>query len=169
MSGELWTRIVKLDDMVDISTFSCGEPEIDVWLHRDALERQEEGGCTVYVAVDGMQTVIGFFSLSMHYLQNRTIPEPVKTGVALPGNIPCVLLGRFGIDSHFHGKHQGTLLIREAIMTAKSIADTVGCRLMYVQAMNDRLIAWYEGQGFASMPKHPRNMVLDLKSFSADD
>lgn len=34
---------------------------------------------------------------------------------------------------------------------------------MYVQAMNDDLVKWYAKQGFASMPKNPRNMALDLK------
>ena len=171
MSGELWSRIDRLDDTLDVSDFRCGEPEIDIWLHRDALQQQEEGGCTVYVAVDADGVVIGFFSLSMHYLQNRAVPEPVKAGVSLSGNIPCVLLGRFGVDSRFHGREyrangndaQGPLLIRKAIAQAKSIAGTVGCRLMYVQALNDGLIDWYARQGFVSMPKNRRNMLLDLK------
>ena len=91
----------------------------------------------------------------MHYLQRRTVPGTVKEELSLSGNIPCVLLGRFGVDSRFRGEKyranggisQGPLLIREAI----------------AQAMNDDLVKWYAKQGFASMPKNPRNMALDLK------
>ena len=107
----------------------------------------------------------------MHYLQRRTVPGTVKEELSLSGNIPCVLLGRFGVDSRFRGEKyrdnggisQGPLLIREAIAQAKKSADSIGCRLMYVQAMNDDLVKWYAKQGFASMPKNPRNMALDLK------
>ena len=170
LTGELWSRIDRLDDTLDVSDFHCGEPEIDIWLHRDALQQQEEGGCAVYVAVDADGVVIGFFSLSMHYMQNRAVPESVKAGISLSGNIPCVLLGRFGVDSRFRSREyragggvaQGPLLIREAIAQAKILAGGVGCRLMYVQALNDGLIDWYARQGFVSMPK-PRNMLLDLK------
>ena len=109
--------------------------------------------------------------MSMHYLQRRTVPGTVKEELSLSGNIPCVLLGRFGVDSRFRGEKyranggisQGPLLIREAIAQAKKSADSIGCRLMYVQAMNDDLVKWYAKQGFASMPKNPRNMALDLK------
>lgn len=169
-TGKKWDRIVKLDDTIDIDGFACGEPEIDIWLHKDALEQQEERGCTVYVAVAPDGAVVGFFSLSMHYLQKRTVPDDVKNGIGISGNIPCVLLGRFGIDMRFRGREyreaggvpQGPMLIREAIARASVIADSVGCRLMYVQAMNDGLVGWYEKQGFTSLPKSHRNMVLDL-------
>lgn len=174
VNGALWTRIVKLDNEVRIDEFRCGEQEIDLWLQKEALERQEAGGCTVYAAIADDKRVIGFFSLSMHHLQKRVIPSGVSDTLEIGGDIPCVLLGRFGVSLHCRGEEyrraggvpQGPLLIREAIRKAKRLADSVGCRLMYVQALNDDLIGWYNRQGFISMPKNPRNMVLDLKKYS---
>lgn len=173
MCGKCWTRIVKLSEDVDIDSFSCGEPVIDTWFHRDALEYQEEGSCTVYVAVNDNNVIVGFFSLNMYYLQKRSTPDAIKAGITQGGNIPTVLLGRFGVSTLFRGEgfrsrggvRQGPLLIREAILKAQSLAGDVGCRLMYVQALDDGLIGWYRNQGFTSMPNHPRNLVLDLHHY----
>ena len=95
-TGKKWDRIVKLDDTIDIDGFACGEPEIDIWLHKDALEQQEERGCTVYVAVAPDCAVVGFFSLSMHYLQKRTVPDDVKTGSAFPATFHASFLAGSG-------------------------------------------------------------------------
>lgn len=171
MSGELWTRVVKLSPDLRIDGFFSGEPSIDMWFQRDGLDEQEQGGCTVYVAVDDSYTVIGFFSLSMHKLQKRIVPGSVRDDLTISGNIPCVLLGRLGIDQHFRGKtfrqsggkSQGSLLVKQAIKQAQGLAEIVGCRLMFVQALNDELIDFYSRQGFVSLPSNPRNMVLDLR------
>jgi hypothetical protein len=96
----------------------------------------------------------------------------VKDGIDLQqGNIPCILLGQFGVDSRFRGANrekrgcapQGPLLIQEAISIAQNLADSVGCRAMYVQALNNDLVQWYVRQGFTSFPNKPRNLILDLK------
>jgi hypothetical protein len=172
MAGELWQRIVRLNPDIDIVDFSCGEPTIDMWFQKNAVEQQEQRGCTVYVALDASDVIIGFFSLNMYYLQKRILPDPVKDGIALQqGNIPCILLGQFGVDSRFRGANrekrgcapQGPLLIQEAISIAQNLADSVNCRAMYVQALNDDLVQWYVRQGFTSFPNKPRNLILDLK------
>lgn len=43
---------------LDVDSFSCGEQVIDTWFHRDALEYQEEGSCTVYVAVNDNNVIV---------------------------------------------------------------------------------------------------------------
>lgn len=165
MCRKAWDRIVRLEADVDLTGFECGEPDLDLWLQRDAFEWQEESRCTVYLAVTGENEIVGFFSLSMYHLQSRA----VKGAVDASGNIPAVLLGKFGVDKRFRGPnresrgcgHQGTLLMREIIGKARLISKDIACRLLYVEALNDRLVPWYEKRGFTSL-QNPRKMVLDL-------
>ncbi|AKV55540.1 GCN5-related N-acetyltransferase [Bifidobacterium actinocoloniiforme DSM 22766] len=171
-SGVLWDRVVKLDETIELDKFLCGESEIDIWLQKDAWEQQEHGSCTVYVALGTDGTIIGFFSLNMYYLQFRALPEDVKPGMGITGNIPCVLLGRLGVNQKFrHGgrkslgcDRQGPLLLKEAIMKARSLAENVGCRAMYVQALNEDLVPWYRDHGFHSLPGNSKKLVRDLRA-----
>lgn len=149
-----------------MTSFECGEPDIDLWLQRDAFEWQEASRCTVYLAMTGENEIVGFFSLSMYYLQSRA----VKESVAASGNIPTILLGKFGVDRSFRGSnreargcgHQGALLMREIINKARQISEQIACRLLYVEALNDALIPWYGQHGFISL-SNPRKMILDLR------
>lgn len=168
MCTQAWDRIVALDDDVNLDGFRCGEPDIDLWLQRDAREWQETSRCTVYLAMTDANEIVGFFSLSMHALQVQV----VKGVVDVSGNakVPTILLGKFGVDERFRGRNrtalgcgrQGPLLMREIIDRARQMSALVACRLLYVEALNDGLIAWYERQGFHSM-KNPRKMILDLR------
>lgn len=164
MAVRLWTRIINLDYSVDLDSFHCDEPELDIWVHRDALEQQEESSCAVHVALDDSDEVIGIFTLSSYYLQHRVIPQQTKDDTNLSGNIPCVLLGRLAVNKEYQGKSQGSLLVKEAIQRARKNSIDVGCRFLYTQALNDDLIDWYRKLGFISLPRNPRNMLFDLKS-----
>lgn len=173
MDGKCWDSIGLLTDEMDTSSFCCGVPEIDLWFQGYALQAQDESGCAVYVASRSDGSVVGFFTLSMYSLQKRALPGDTKQRVEpLPGNITAVLLGRFGVDSRYRGREwreagnapQGPLLIAEAISTARVLARAVGCRLMYVNALNDDLAEWYRGQGFLSLPSKPNSLVFDLRA-----
>lgn len=164
MIAKLWTHIINLDYSIDLDSFYCDEPELDIWVHRDAFEQQEKGSCVVHVALDDINTVIGIFTLSSHYLQHRVIPQQTKDDTNLSGNIPCVLLGRLAVNKEYQGQSQGSLLVKEAIQKAREYSVNVGCRFLYTQALNDNLIDWYKKLGFISFPKNPRNMIFDLKS-----
>lgn len=168
-----WDKIERLGYDLSIDDFSCGEHDIDIWFHGYALEEQENGNCSVHVAVDSRGAIVGFFSLSMYYLQRRVLPSEARGGMPdrMVSNVPTVLLGKMGVDARFKGSAwreagndpQGPLLLKEAVKIAKRTAHDVGCRLMYVQALNDDLIEWYRAQGFTSMPTKPKNLVLDLR------
>lgn len=160
MNKPLWTQICLLETTTPIADFSCGEPEIDIWIQRDALEQQEQGSCKVYVALNEHNQVIGFFSLSMYSLQKRVTP-PIDSAPST-SNIPCILLGKFGIHHEFQKQQQGALLIKIAKQYAHTISQQVGCRLMYVQTLRPELIPWYRKQGFTSLPKTEKNLVYDL-------
>lgn len=134
-----------------------------MWVHRDALEQQEESSCAVHVALDDNDTIIGIFTLSSYYLQHRVIPQQTKNDTNLSGNIPCVLFGRLAVNKEYQGQAQVSLLVKEAIQRAREHSVNIGCRFLYTQALNDDLIEWYKKLGFVSLPKNPRNMLFDLK------
>ena len=62
------------------------------------------------------------------------------------------------------GEMRATCHIAEAVSKARELAKAVGCRLMYVNALNDGLAAWYRRQGFLSLPSKPNSLVLDLRA-----
>lgn len=163
-----WSHIVTLSEEIDLDSFSCGENEIDIWLHRDALEMQDTGRCVVHVAIADDGSIVGFFTLSTHYLQRKSLPDDSRNSL-VGGNIPAVLLGRLGVEKRYQHREgatcspQGPLLVREAMLKARTISEVAGCRLLYVQALSADLIPWYQGLGFKSMPSKPTNLFLDIQ------
>lgn len=159
-NNKAWDKIVKYDTEIDISEFTCGNNEMDLWFRQDAFEWHQHNKCTVYLALNAQNRVVGFYTLSAHYVQTRIVPRQVQEEVKGQGNWPCLLLGRFAVDKQFRG--QGHLLLDEAIETARSVQQEVGVQFLFVEAINDEVSDWYEGHGFHRSPKNRRHLLYPL-------
>ena len=82
----------------DRKAFSCGLPELDRYLSRQAGQDVRRRIARVFVctAADG-DAVLGFYTLSALSIEMNALPEELSR--KLPRHpVPCVLLGRLAVD-----------------------------------------------------------------------
>lgn len=146
----------------NVDEFSCGEPVLDNWLRSRALSNEESGATRTFVLCPkGSQQVIGYYSLSTGAIQREAVPGAFRRN--MPEPIPVVLIARFAVDSAFQKQRWGGKLLREAVMRAMLIAETVGVRGLVVHALNDAAKAFYLRFGFVVSPAQPHTLVLALR------
>jgi GNAT superfamily N-acetyltransferase len=151
-------RQERLDATHDLSDFQCGQPALDDWLRRAAVnaERMGTARTRVWVAAEGQ--VVAYFTLAPHLVTRREV-EP-RIGRGSPRAIPAVLLARLALDARRHGRGEGSLLLVEALTTAIDGMRAVGGRLIVVDAIDEEAAAFYRKYGFTPCPGRADRLVI---------
>jgi len=104
--------------------------------------------------------VVGFYCLNAMGVARGSVDHPQR-GTDPPRELPAILLGRLAVSSHLQdqGHHLGTDLLRDAIVRTVTVSSHVGVRLMVVDALNERLVGWYERRGFDRTQSDPLRLV----------
>lgn len=165
------TRVPPLSPLIPLTpdhrvrAFSCGDAEIDRFLHDRAAIEQALRLSQVYVTVDAGGAVCAYFTLSP--LAVRVEPSfLVRLGV---GTVPYpsiggFLLGRLSVATDLQGRGIGEALVMRAAQIAKREAEFVGGVFLAVDPKNDRLMQWYARQSFVALGGKTRRMVLPLRA-----
>lgn len=156
------TRIVeKLRADHRLESFDCGQPDLNQWLERYALQNQRAGSAQTYVGlVDG--AVTGFYSLSVGQIEFRDASERLRKGLARHP-IPIMLLARLAVDRHWQGRGLGRALLRDAILRTLQAAEIAGIRALVVHAKDERARQYYEQFDFVPSPSDPLHLFVLLK------
>lgn len=145
----------------DLSTFACGNPELDEWLIRHARTATGQGTRT-YVLVDEEGRVVGYFALAPHLLMREDAPTRLARGA--PQQIPAILLAKLALDSTLQGSGLGAELLTHALATILDAARRAGGRVVLVDAIDDGARAFYERHGFQPLPAQPLRLVMKLNT-----
>ena len=125
----------------------CGDEDLAAFLKDDAPRLHEQGVVSVYLAHVG-PTLVGYVALLADCIY---VNSKERTRLHLRHDdhpaIPAVKIGRLAVRSDFQDQGIGTALIRFSIDKALLISESVGCRLLTLDAYPDR-VAWYEKRGF---------------------
>jgi GNAT superfamily N-acetyltransferase len=149
----------KLQPEHDVSKFDCGEPVLNDWLRRRALQNQQSGASSTYVVLDKTR-VIGYYSLAAGSVARETAPGRIRRNV--PDPVPVVVLGRLAVDRDFQGRALGRALLRDAILRTLQAADIIGVRGILVHALSEQAKRFYQDCGFATSPMNPLTMMIAL-------
>ena len=146
----------------DRKAFSCGLPELDRYLSRQAGQDVRRRIARVFVCTaGGGDAVLGFYTLSALSIELSSLPEELSR--KLPRHpVPCVLLGRLAVDRSAHGRGVGRMLLADAVRRAVAAGETVAMHAMIVDAANDSAKRFYEGFGFMPLADRPMRLFLPL-------
>lgn len=150
------------DDLVD--GFHSGEDGLDEWLARRALANQIAGFSRTYVTTDGKR-VVGYHAVSSFAILRTHATR--RAGRQGPKQIPAVLLGRLAADVDHQGHGVGAGLLRHAMELTVAAADTIGVRLLVLNAVNGRAAAFYERYGFEPSPTNPLDLMITVADIRA--
>lgn len=146
----------------DRAAFTCGLPELDRYLGRQAGQDVRRRIARVFVCTaEGSDTVLGFYTLSALAIDLSSLPEELSR--KLPRHpVPCALIGRLAIDQSVRGHGVGRMLLADAIKRILGASDMLAIHAVIVDAKNTTVKQFYEGFGFAPLQDNPMRLFLPL-------
>lgn len=163
-------RIKPLVDPAEVAGFESGDAELDAFLARDALRLQDQRVVQVYLAV--YEDVIGGYVALLAdavVLQTR---ERTKLRLATEDHpaVPAVKVARLAVSRPLRERTRGIgeHLMRFAVFQALAVSESVGCRLLTVDAYAGA-IDFYEHLGFIENKSRSIPTNLDPSSLALID
>jgi GNAT superfamily N-acetyltransferase len=158
-------RIEKLQRAHAVEEFTCGQPQLDRFLARFALQAQQSNSSQSYVGLSGTK-VVGFYTLVASEVQHNQAPERVAKG--MPRHpIPLLVLARLAVHAEWQGRGVGGGLLLDAFGRCLQAADIIGARALAVHAKDDRAAAFYRHFGFVASSTDIRHLFLLIKDIRA--
>ena len=158
-------RIEKLQRTHAVEQFTCGQPELDRFLVRHALQAQLSNASQTYVGLSDA-AVVGFYTIVASQVQHADAPERIAKG--MPRHpIPLLVLARLAVHSDWQGRGLGAGLLLDALGRTLQVADMVGVRALAVHAKDDGAAAFYRHFGFMPSSTDPRHLFMLIKDIRA--
>jgi GNAT superfamily N-acetyltransferase len=142
-----------------LADFDSGQPTLDDWLRRRAMQNEAAGASRTYVVCAG-QRVVGYYSLAVGAVSHEIAPGRIRRN--MPDPVPVMVLGRLAVDRAWQGRGLGKALLRDAILRAAQAAEIAGIRGILVHAISEDAKRFYEDQGFHSSPVNPMTLVITI-------
>jgi GNAT superfamily N-acetyltransferase len=149
----------KLFPQHDLSRFDSGEPVLDDWLRRRALQNEESGASRTYVTCVGKR-VVGYYTLAVAAVAHVEAPGRVRRN--MPDPVPAMVLGRLAVDKIYQGQGIGTGLLRDAVLRTMQAADIAGIRTILVHSISENAKRFYEKYGFVASPVDPLTVMITV-------
>jgi GNAT superfamily N-acetyltransferase len=143
----------------DLTQFECGEPSLDAWLQRRALQNEENGASRTYVVCAGQQ-VVGYYALAVGAVAHSETPGRVRRN--MPDPVPIMIIGRLAVHKDYQGRKIGAGLLRDAVLRTLQAADIAGIRAILVHAISERARKFYQDCGFAPSPMDPMTLMITV-------
>jgi GNAT superfamily N-acetyltransferase len=144
-----------------LDEFDCGQPDLNRWLQKHALQNQGANATQTYVGLaDGV--VAGYYSLAVAQVEFTDAPERLQKGLA-KHPIPLMLLARLAVHKDFQGQGVGRALLRDAVLRTLQAADIAGIRALAVHAKDEAARRYYEQFDFVPSPSDPLHLFVLLK------
>lgn len=134
----------------DLSQFDCGDPALNNWLIRRALQNHKYGASKTQVITIDHSVVIGFYCLAAGSVPRNECSGSVRRNQPEP--VPVIVLGRLAIDQRYHGQGLGVQLLKHAYEMSCLVSQTIGARALLVVAKNDSVASFYKKYGFVESP-----------------
>lgn len=156
----------KLAKEHDRSEFDSGAPELDEWLKRYARQNQLANNATTYVTVTPDGQVMGYYAIAMSAYERLNAPAAVARGA--PDPIPCILLARLAVDRRVQGMGVGANLLRDALVRALDLSESIGVRAVLVHCRDEHAKAFYlANAGFERCPAEGLQVMVSIKALRA--
>jgi GNAT superfamily N-acetyltransferase len=144
----------------DLSEFESGEPSLDDWLRRRALQNEESGASRTYVVCAG-QKVVGYYALAAGAVAHAESPGRVRRN--MPDPVPVIILGRLAVHKNLQGRRIGPSLLRDAVLRTLQAADIAGVRALLVHAISERARQFYADCGFIPSPMDSMTLMITVE------
>jgi ribosomal protein S18 acetylase RimI-like enzyme len=155
--------VVVLSRHHDVTRFDCGTEQLNHWLRTVARQHQSKSlsGTFVLVDDDKPSLILGYYALNI-----RTViladQLPAAQAKKLPRDIPGLTIGRLAVSAAAKGQGLGEQLLVDAMTRAKQVSRQVGGALLFVDAKDVGVAAFYLKYGFRPLPSDPLTLCMKI-------
>lgn len=140
--------------------FHSGAHELDEWLEKYAWQNQQANNAITYVITNGVR-VVGYYAITMSAVARVNAPAEVQKG--RPAQIPCILLARLAIDESVQGLGLGWELLRDALLRAVGLSDSIGAASVLVHCRDQAAKDFYLHNGdFLQSPVEELHLMVPM-------
>ncbi len=146
------------------AAFSCGNPQLDGYMHKLARQQHQSGGTRVYIMRHiPTDKVAGFYTLSVTSVETVSLPEHLAKGLPRYDLQSAILIGQLARDLAFRGTEVGRWLLRDALQRCVSIQQTqLGAVVVVVDAIDEHAVLFYKDFGFISFDAIPDKLYIPI-------
>lgn len=153
--------IEKLAASHNVQDFDCGNPALNRFLIKHALQSQQSNSATTYVACKENK-IIGYYSLVVGAVEHEETPARIKKGLS-KHPVPLMILARLAVNRDEQGKGIGKGLLKDALLRTTQAADLAGIRALVIHAKDDEVKSWYAQFDCDPSPTDPLHLYLLIK------
>lgn len=147
----------------DRTGFDCGEPLLNDYLRRYAVQQAGKDVASTFVVADSSQPskILGFYSLSAAQIDVQQLGDAERA--RLPRYpVPCFRMGRLARSLDACGTGMGEVLMGLAVDRCLKAKAHVGAYALLVDAKHAQAKAFYERYGFIACTDAPLTLYLPL-------
>lgn len=143
----------------DRDGFICGVPALDDYLRRLAGQHQRDGIATTHVLIDEAEPprILGYCALSAAQVHLQELSAVDRKRLPMYP-VPAIRVGRLAVAQTEQGRGYGQLLLGHTVNLVLSVRQTMGVRVLIVDAKDAAAARFYEGFGF----RHTAGAALTL-------
>lgn len=150
----------RLEPEHQIKHFSSGEPSLDEWLKKRALNNQHSGASKTFVVANEHREVMGYYALALGAVARDEATRSVRQN--MPDPIPVMVLARLAVDIRAQGQKLGAGMLRDAVHRCMVVSEHAGIRALLVHALDERAKHFYQHFGFKPSPIQEKTLMLRL-------
>jgi GNAT superfamily N-acetyltransferase len=158
--------VEKLATHHQVRDFKCGKNSLDLFIRKYALVNQRADSSQTYI-VHHDNVVMGYYSLVFSSIKQEETPTSIQA--ALPANysVPVMLFARFAVDKKAQRRGIGTALLKDAFLRTVEASEIGGLAAILVDAIDDKMVAFYRYYGFKECPASERKLMISMKGVRA--
>ncbi|MDV3469849.1 GNAT family N-acetyltransferase [Stenotrophomonas sp. C3(2023)] len=147
----------------DRDAFTCGVPVLDDYLRKRPSQHHRDGIATTHVLIDDGEpaSVLGYCALSAAQLQFEDLNPGDRARLpAYP--VPAIRMGRLAVSANAQGRGYGQLLVGHAVNVALAARQTLGVRVLIVDAKDEAAARFYMTYGFRLTSLNSMSLYLTI-------
>ncbi|MDR1732315.1 MAG: GNAT family N-acetyltransferase [Synergistaceae bacterium] len=155
-------KIEKLSKGHHRAAFDCGNDALNNYLRTRAAQDVKHNVTTVFVAVEKVDDIAGFYTLSATSLHRKILSAETERRLPKYQAIPAILLGRLTVALDFQGTGLGGRLLLNAFERCSRIE--LAWAFLVTDAKDEQARAFYSHYGFFSLQDDPNHLCLPRKT-----
>jgi predicted GNAT family N-acyltransferase len=145
------------------AAFSCGNEQLDRYLHSVANQDKKKNIAIPYVIFDrDRQRIIGYYTLSMSGIDLAQLPEQIAKKLPKYPIVGVTLIGRLAVSNEYKGYGWGKLLIMDALHRSLAASKATASFAVVVDAVDDEAVRFYQRFDFQPFPDSPTKLFRTI-------
>jgi predicted GNAT family N-acyltransferase len=145
------------------AAFSCGNEQLDRYLHSVANQDKKKNIAIPYVIFDrDRQRIIGYYTLSMSGIDLAQLPEQIAKKLPKYPIVGVTLIGRLAVSNDYKGYGWGKLLIMDALHRSLAASKATASFAVVVDAIDDEAVRFYQRFDFQPFPDSPTKLFRTI-------